>query len=167
MTQKELILITVIGLFAVGFYYFVFLRKPSEQFAGENVEIKIANTVINAEVAITEAQRAKGLMGRESLDENKGMLFVFPKEGKHTFWMANTKIALDIIWIDSSYNIVYINENTPPCTKTGNLKSYCTTYKPNKNAKYVLEVNAGFVKRYNISANQKINIINTNIRKED
>jgi uncharacterized membrane protein (UPF0127 family) len=90
------------------------------------------------EVARTQEERAYGLMNRESLDPDKGMLFVFDKEGVYPFWMKNTKIPLDIIWINRDKAVVCINRNTPPC-KT----SPCPSYDPEKNALYVIELNGG------------------------
>jgi hypothetical protein len=106
--------------------------------------IKVGDTIVSVEVANTKKKRSKGLMYRESLGENEGMLFIFPYEGIHPFWMANTFIPLDILWINSSMEIVYIEENVPPCTKTGRLQSLCPSYKPEGYAKYVLEVNGGW-----------------------
>ena len=56
-------------------------------------------------------------MFRESLNENSGMLFIFPKEDFHNFWMKNTLIPLDIIWINSAKEIVFIENNAQPCLK--------------------------------------------------
>lgn len=156
MNHEKLIPIILILLLSVGLYYFIFNKKASSQFFGTHTTLRLGQAEIKAELAITEAQRAKGLMFRETLGENEGMLFVFPKEAVHSFWMANTKIPLDIIWINSDFEIVYISENTPPCQETGQLKSLCTVYKPDKKAKYVLEVNAGYVKNHNIQIKQSV-----------
>ncbi len=110
-----------------------------------NIEfVEIGGNQVKVEVARTPAQRAKGLMFRTNLAENAGMLFIFENEAKHGFWMANTKIPLDIIWIDSTGKIVDISKNTPPCTETGNMQAMCKTYKPRVRALYVLEVNGGW-----------------------
>ena len=77
-------------------------------------------------------------MFRESLDENEGMLFVFDREEKHSFWMKNTLIFLDIVWMNSAGEIVEISENTPPCVADS-----CPSYVPEEPAKYVLEISAG------------------------
>jgi len=103
------------------------------------------------ELAKTKEEREKGLMFREKLDENKGMLFIFEKEGFHGFWMKNTLIPLDIIWMNSEGKIVYIKENAQPCK--GML---CPVFIPGKKAKYVLEINAGKVKELGIKVGDQI-----------
>ena len=60
------------------------------------------------ELAISPEERSRGLMFRESLDQDKGMLFIFEKEEKHAFWMKNTLIPLDIIWIDHNKEVIFI-----------------------------------------------------------
>ncbi|MFA5386168.1 MAG: DUF192 domain-containing protein [Candidatus Paceibacterota bacterium] len=100
------------------------------------------NLNIQAETAKNPYQLAKGLMFRKSLDENKGMLFTFPNEAYRSFWMKNTKIPLDLIFISKDKKIVDIKENFLPCSQT-----LCPSYKSILPAKYVLEVNAGFVQK--------------------
>lgn len=90
------------------------------------------------ELATTPEQRSQGLMFRKELDPDQGMLFIFEEEGNHCFWMKNTYIALDMIWLDSNKEVIHIAKNVQPC-KTKICPSIC----PGKMAKYVLEVNAG------------------------
>lgn len=101
----------------------------------------------SVEIANNDESRTRGLMYRQSLPKDSGMLFVFDKEGEYPFWMKNTLIPLDIIWIDKDKKVIYINENTQPC-KTEN----CASYGTSKNAKYVLELNAGQVKEIGLKA---------------
>lgn len=96
------------------------------------------NNCFELEIAQTPSERAKGLMFRESLDTNKGMLFVYKQEGIYPFWMKNTLIPLDIVWINQNQEVVYINTNTQPC-----ISDPCPSYNPNTNALFVLEINAG------------------------
>jgi hypothetical protein len=93
-------------------------------------------------------------MDRRHIDYNKGMLFVFDKEGNYPFWMKNTLVPLDIIWINSNCNIVYVKRNAQPCTL-----DYCPPIYPEKNARYVLEINGGLSNMYNINVGDKANII--------
>ena len=102
------------------------------------VEIKIRGKTYMLEVADTKAERAKGLMFRESLPDDEGMLFIFPSESKHTFWMYQTEIPLDIIWLDSNWKIVHEEKNVQPCKSTDPRK--CKSYQPDQNAKYVIEI---------------------------
>ncbi len=92
----------------------------------------------NLEIADTPEKRALGLMNRSSLDSDTGMLFIFTEEGRHVFWMKDTKIPLDIIWIDRGLKVVYISSETPPC-----VADPCPIYMPKDPALYVLELNSG------------------------
>jgi len=111
--------------------------------------IIINNKQLSIEFAITPEQHKKGLMFRESLCENCGMLFVFESSDIYSFWMKNTLISLDMIWIDSTGKIVDIAKNTKIDTCKNN-ECKPVTYTPLNSAKYVLEVNAGFTKQNNI-----------------
>ena len=75
-----------------------------------------AGDVIEVEVSADDATRAQGLMFRENLPEGKGMIFLFAEESPHAFWMKNTVIFLDLIWIDSALKIVHIERMVEPCT---------------------------------------------------
>lgn len=95
---------------------------------------------ILAEVADTTEKRARGLMFRESLAMDHGMLFTFSEPQQWTFWMKNTRIALDIIWMDGNKKIVHVERNAQACSRTDDT---CPQYQPNDAALYVLEVAAG------------------------
>ena len=105
---------------------------------------------IEAEVANNLEERGKGLMSREFLDDNNGMLFIFDNENYHSFWMKNTLIPLDIIFISEELEIVDI-VYAEPCTDDP-----CQSYKPVKPAKYVLEVNGNFTVKNDIKIGNKI-----------
>ncbi|MFQ5596994.1 MAG: DUF192 domain-containing protein [Nitrospiria bacterium] len=99
--------------------------------------------IIHAEVADTPAARNRGLMFREGLPEDGGMLFVFQKAGPYRFWMKNCKFSIDIIWLNERKEIVFVSENTPPCKIDP-----CPTYGPDKEKSlFVIEVASGFVKK--------------------
>lgn len=123
-------------------YYDIFtpkFRKDSElEFLKKN-EIVYK---IDIEIADDFDERAVGMMYRKEMKEDKGMLFIFSKPENQGFWMKNTYIPLDLMYIDSNFKIVTIHENTVPLS----LKSLSSGVK----VKYVLEVNAGFCKRHNI-----------------
>lgn len=114
-----------------------------------------SNVSIIAEKANTEEKRQNGLMWRDELKENDGMLFYFNKSDYHAFWMANTKIPLEAIFIDENFTIVDIVE-MEPCREK--LPAQCKIYSPIRYAKYVLEVNQNFSKRYGLKINDKIRI---------
>ena len=99
-----------------------------------------AGTVILAELADTAEKRGRGLMFRESLPKDRGMLFTFSEPQQWTFWMKNTRIPLDIIWMDGKKKIVHVERNVPTCSRTDD---GCPQYQPNDQAVYVLELGAG------------------------
>jgi uncharacterized membrane protein (UPF0127 family) len=100
-------------------------------------------TEIKIEIAETEGAITQGLMHRSSMDFDKGMLFIFDDNVARSFWMKNTIISLDIIFIDINNKIVAIKENTTPYSEAQVTSN-------NIPAKYVLEVNAGFASKYSI-----------------
>ena len=119
--------------------------------------LKINKTCINnncfyVELAQTQEERSRGLMYREILDEDNGMLFIFDEEKEHYFWMKNTLIPLDIIWINKDKEVVDIKKNIQPC-----VEEECETFKPSDKAKYVLELNAGQSDKNNIKIGDRFN----------
>lgn len=114
----------------------------------------IKETCFEVELADTSAAHEKGLMYRKNLAQDKGMLFVFDKPDTYPFWMKNTLIPLDIIWIDENNKIVFISHNVQPCPFEGN----CPLTAPPGKAKYVLEINAGMSQLNNFKAGDKLSI---------
>ena len=99
-------------------------------------QVSINDVVIEVEVADSDEEKARGLMYRESLDEDKGMLFVYDDENERSFWMKNTLIPLDILFIDAEKTIVDI-QTMEPCKEEP-----CRNYISGSEAQYALEVNA-------------------------
>ncbi|KAF3983794.1 MAG: DUF192 domain-containing protein [Methylococcales symbiont of Hymedesmia sp. n. MRB-2018] len=116
------------------------------------------NFTIEVEVASTKRQRTIGLMFREYLAPNKGMLFVFDEEVIQRVWMRNTFIPLDIIYISAEGKIVSILKDLKSCDKEP-----CPIHSSNKKAKYMLEINAGIVDEKGIAVAEKINFSGSNI----
>ena len=101
---------------------------------------------VNLEISKTSDERRDGLMFRDTLPIDAGMLFVFEIEDIYPFWMKNTLIPLDIIWIGQKGEVVSINENTQPCIEG----KECIPINPQEKAVFVLEVNAGVAEKNNI-----------------
>lgn len=97
---------------------------------------------VRVEVALTPAARERGLMYRTKLADNAGMLFVFPDDADHRFWMKNTPLALDMVFIDREFTIVGIVENAVPFSTA--------SVGAGQSSRYVLEVNAGFARRHRL-----------------
>ena len=112
-------------------------------------------TTITAETATTPQQQARGLMFRKNLDHNHGMLFIFYDQTPRGFWMYNTLIPLDIIWIDKDRRIVFISENTPPCPSQN--PTECPNYGVGIPAQYVLELAAGQAMEHNLKVGEQLN----------
>lgn len=99
-------------------------------------------TCFTVELARTPAEQQLGLMNRTSLSENNGMLFIFPKSGIYNFWMKDTLIPLDMLRIDEQFKVVRI------LTAESCKVDPCTIYKPEIEAKYVVEINASIAAKY-------------------
>jgi len=109
--------------------------------------------VILAEIADTPKKRAEGLMFRDHLPKDRGMLFTFGQAQPWTFWMKNTKIPLDIIWMNDKKQVIHIAHKVPICTRTDDS---CPQYQPNDPALYVLELGSGEAERLKIEKGSKI-----------
>jgi len=118
------------------------------------IQVCFQDHCFDVELAVSIEEKNKGLMFREQLDLNKGMLFVYKDEKEHSFWMKNVLIPLDIIWINKKNDVVFISENTQPCKE-----SFCQSINPGKNAKYVLEINAGLSKEIGLMVGNRIDFI--------
>ena len=112
------------------------VQLPACAESGPAVEIKGRRFTV--ELALTREEQALGLMFRESLPQDHGMLFVFPGEAPRSFWMRNTRIPLDILYFDAELKLVSIIEHARPCAVTS-----CPGYPSEGPARYVLELNAG------------------------
>jgi hypothetical protein len=98
------------------------------------------------EIADDPQEQARGLMYRDSMPGNHGMLFLFDREEPQAFWMKNTKIPLDILYFDSNWKLVGWSLNTPPCAQSASAAA-CPSYPSGQPAKYVLELNGGTAER--------------------
>ncbi len=106
---------------------------------------------VRVELAVTPGQRTFGLMYREHLDENAGMLFIFPAAEPLKFWMKHTEIPLDMIFADPSGVVVGIVANATPYSER--------PVGPDASALYVLEVNGGFCARHGVRAGDKLSFV--------
>jgi len=110
---------------------------------------------IFAEIANTPDERSTGLMYRTRIAPDRGMIFTFSEPGNWTFWMKNTKMALDILWIDEKGMIVHIQHAAPICERQDNL---CPRYRTNTPAVLVLELGAGRAEKLNLTPGKKLKI---------
>ena len=101
--------------------------------------VEVGGQRFDVELADDFDERARGLMFRESMPADRGMLFVHENEAPLAYWMKNTKIPLDILYFDADRKLVSIQRGVPPCTAGDR----CPNYPSRGPAKYVLELNAG------------------------
>ncbi len=108
------------------------------------------STTITVEIARKDHDRQRGLMYRQSMPQDQGMIFAFEEKSNHSFWMHNTCIPLDMLYLDDDGLIVGIEENTPTMSDD--------TFEVGCDSKYVLEVNAGWTRAHGVMAGQRAKI---------
>jgi uncharacterized membrane protein (UPF0127 family) len=101
--------------------------------------VELAGERYRVEIADEPGERARGLMFRDALADGSGMLFIHDREERQSYWMKNTRIALDILYFDGSRRLVTQRRDVPPCTQGDS----CPSYPSRGPALYVLELNAG------------------------
>lgn len=136
-------------------YYSIETQNKSQKVIEGNVTIN--GKTFEIELADEPTERSRGLMFRESLQRDKGMLFLFDREGVYSFWMMNVNFNLDIIWINSNGNVVHIEKDVPSCFES------CPVYSPKDSAKYIFEINSGVADELHLQVGSFVNI---NITKE-
>lgn len=166
MRTRIFIALIALAVFVLGtFFYF------SDDVARDErvVDVSVGGETVRAIVADTPELRERGLSGRESLAPGEAlgrsplgrttgetatgeaMLFLFPEDGHHSFWMKDMLFSIDIIWISSSSTIVDIHESVSP-------DSYPTVFTPGSEARYVLELPAGFVASRDVKIGDEIKL---------
>ncbi|MBN2495804.1 MAG: DUF192 domain-containing protein [Deltaproteobacteria bacterium] len=105
---------------------------------------------VRIEIARRPEQLSRGLKYRQSLPEDAGMLFIYPADGHRRFWMQDTYIPLDMVFIGDNRRIVGVVENTEPLTEEGR--------EVDAPSRFVLEVNAGFLKRHGVRPGSAVEI---------
>lgn len=182
MEYKKHKVILWIGVFLILFaiagnvYYYFFYKnsiKPT-QFIYKSGDIKkitptyvttlpsidffINNNHFSVEVARTKEEQALGLGGREGLNGNAGMLFIFSKPAPQIFWMKDMKISIDIVWIDKNKKVIGFAEGARP-------EDFPKTYQSPANVSYVLEIGSGEVQKRNIKIGDAVIFDSTSVQK--
>jgi len=101
--------------------------------------VELSGQRYQVEIADNDAERARGLMFRDELPADHGMLFIHDEEGPQSYWMKNTRIPLDILYFDNDRKLVSQQRDVPPCSAG----DQCPPYPSEAPARYVLELNAG------------------------
>jgi len=130
----------------------VSVSSPSQDFETSYADvIRIAGRSVKVSIADTPASRERGLGGRAGLGPDEGMLFVFPEDGRHAFWMKDMRFSIDIVWLSADGYVIAIAPSVSP-------KTYPHSFAPQTPARYVVELPAGFSERYDLRAGDKIQI---------
>jgi uncharacterized membrane protein (UPF0127 family) len=119
-------------------------RRAEVRFPGGRVFV--------AEIADTPERWREGYMFRRVVGENEGMIFVYPVAGFYSFWMKNTLVPLDMIWMDDSFTVLHV-ETAPPCTADP-----CPGYGPPRKSRYVLEVRGGVAAQEGLKTGDRVRV---------
>lgn len=137
--------IFIIFIIALSFI----LTNGKSTLANKAGHIKIGGQVLKVDLALTEGEQELGLSGRNALQEDEAMLFVFDHSARYPFWMKDMNFPIDIIWISDNREIIYIKKDARP-------ESYPETFVSSKNAKYVLEVPVFFSDKNNLKEGDRV-----------
>jgi len=139
LNKKRVIFLVLMALLLISGALLFNAPKQSEI-----IEVRFPSGVkLQAEVGDTPEKLLFGLAFRESLPEDRGMIFLFEKSGLHKVWTKGFQFPVDLIWVDESKQVVHVKEAAQPC-----MKDPCPWYgPPPEHARYVIEANMGFVKR--------------------
>jgi uncharacterized membrane protein (UPF0127 family) len=132
------------------------VTRISTQEFGSNLHTQkfavIGDATLKLEISDTPSKREKGLSGRESIDSNTAMIFIFNKADYHGIWMKDMNFPIDIIWISETMQVVHVEEYVYPDT-------YPEIFKPSQKAKYILEVDAGFADKEGIKITDLVTLL--------
>lgn len=115
--------------------------------------VELGGKRFTVEIADTGSKQTQGLMFRDSLPADHGMLFVFEREAPRSFWMKNTRIPLDILYFDSDLELVSMQQSVPPCRS-----ARCPSYPSQGPARYVLELKAGTARKLGIRPGDRLQV---------
>jgi uncharacterized protein len=128
-------------------------RRSAEEQLNNRMVTLPGGQRIEAEVMVRPEDMARGMMFRDSLAPDHGMLFVHTQPGYYRYWMFQVRIPLDIIWMDTDHRVAEISANTPPCTTTRDL---CPTYGGHARAQFALELAGGMAAKYGLKEGDRI-----------
>ncbi len=119
---------------------------------GRTEKVRVGESVVSVDVAMTKEAKSQGLSGRKSLASDEGMLFVFEKPDKYHFWMKDMLFPIDIIWIGEDFKVTYIQKGATP-------ESYPQIFGGEVDSMYVLEVEAGFSEKNNLKVGDSLEFL--------
>ena len=133
-------------------------------------EVVIGGEVFKLEIAADPVARARGLMGREKIDEHGGMLFVYRDVRRRTFWMKNCLVDIDLLYLDSKGRIVqrYKMKKEPPRGADESKMAYewrLKSYRSRRPAQFIIELKAGSIERLKLQRGQVIELDRARLRR--
>lgn len=137
--RKDFNAVTIILIVAIIAFIAIFL-VIIPNLPQNSTSVRIGDGIYKARLALTPADREKGLSGVTSMSDDQALLMVYPELGKWGIWMKGMKVPIDIVWLDEQKKVIYIVKNVTPDESTE-----LVTYEPKDLAKYVLELPAGTV----------------------
>lgn len=137
-----------LGVAALVFFLVAFSHSGDRRITTERT-IQTGGARLLVAIADTPQEREQGLSGTTELDEGEGMLFIFDRDGQHSFWMRDMSYSIDILWISAQKRVVYIEKDVSPDT-------FPDAFTPPTSARYVLEVPAGFSDAHGLGVGDEI-----------
>jgi uncharacterized membrane protein (UPF0127 family) len=147
----------VVKLLAVSAALFLLAGCGSKNEAGNlnTAEVTFPNgKKVVAETMLRDVDQMRGMMFRDSLPKDRGMLFVHTADENHPYWMYQVRIPLDIIWMDHSRRIVEISANAPPCPSPAH---DCPSFGGHEKSRYVLELAGGGAAMHGLKIGDQLN----------
>jgi uncharacterized membrane protein (UPF0127 family) len=161
LVRKAAVLIpAALVSFSIGLAGIIFIPDEikNRQIDFDIGTIKIDNSIVNVEIAESDAERQRWLMFREDKFQlNSGMILVYPQVDLYGLWLLNILYNLDIMWFDENGNLIYMIKNAKPCESI--LDPQKCTFKTTIPAKYIVVSSSGFIKENNITNLSKLTII--------
>lgn len=151
LVRKSLLVFAVLIIAGVGILSVAPLlnNKNATYSQNSSPQVVVNNKVLSVEIANTSQKQKLGLCCRDTLAENAGMLFVYDTAEVRRFWMKDTRIPLDMYWLNKDREIVYVAQNVQP-------SSYPKSFGPDIPTWYVLETNAGYASSHGVTVGQTV-----------
>jgi uncharacterized membrane protein (UPF0127 family) len=158
--KKNILIPAVVIAFLIGMLGITFMPEDvkNRSLDFDKGTVKIDNSIINVEIAESDAERQRWLMFRsEKFPINSAMLLVYPYSDFHALWLLNVQFNLDILWFNEKGNLVYAVKNVSPCHNLFDVQN--CTYKTTHLAKYILVSSTSFIEKHHIQNASKITLI--------
>lgn len=141
--KSRIVAIIFLVIVIVSILSMVDTIDTSEKVLRPFVTMFIHKTYIDAELAETDLELQLGLASRKSISNDRGMLFLFNTDDLHGIWMKDMEFPVDVLWLSETFKVVSVKESALP-------DSFPLIFEPDVPARYVVEVNDGFVKKHDI-----------------